>query len=158
MAIIQAMLVLDGIKGEAEDSALTGGVELIAFDWSGSAAGADSPTAGRVRLNDVTVLKYVDLASTGLWLAMLSRKPINTAVFYFRKSAGTPGSGLMTYLKLTLSDVYVVGIKWETDAENRGVVKERVTFNFSKADADYTQQNDQGGNQSVSSFSYQIPR
>ncbi len=158
MANIDALLVLDGIKGEAEDNILKNAIEVTAFDWGGSAAGADSPTAGRVRLGDVTISKNVDLASTGLWMAMLNHKSINSAAFYFRRAGGTGGSGQMVYLKVTLSDVYVVGVRWDTEEENPGLAREKVTFNFSSVDAEYTQQNDVGTNQSTSSFSYKIPR
>ncbi len=157
MAEVDILLVLDGIKGEAQDKAYKDSIEVTTFDWGGSAVGADSPSAGRVRIQDVTISKRVDAASMGLWSAMAARKPIKSAKFIFRRAGG--GALLQVpYLEVTLTDVFVVGISFHNDDEMEGYTEEKAVLNFSKVDMTYTQQGEDGGKGVQSAFSHSIPR
>ena len=164
MSALDSLLVLDGIKGESQDQAYPGAIQLLAFEFGGSAAGADNPAAGRVRMQDVVVAKRVDAASMGLWTAMVGRKAIRTAKLILRRASGdgTTATAQTPYLEVTLSDVYVTAITEKesesTAADAIGFVKETVSLNFSKIDMTYSQLSDRGVKGVQGNFSYAIPR
>ena len=163
MSFIDTLLTLDGIKGESQDKQIPGAIQLLSFEISGSATGADNPTAGRVRLQDVIINKRIDSASMALWTAMVTRKPIRTAKFVFRRSTNVGGQQKQEpYLECNLSDVYVVAM-----AEHQGeghedgaeyFVQETVTLNFSKIEMTYIQQYNESNRGANSTFGYTIPR
>ncbi len=164
MSAIDTLLILDGIKGEGQDHSFPNSIQLLSFQFGGSSEGADNPAAGRVRLEDVIVEKYIDAASMGLWQAMINRSSIRNARIIFRRASGHASgtSKQVVYLEITLSDVYVVGMsisETATPEEGQiGFAKEKVTLNFSKIEANYTQQHQSGTSGVQSKFNYTIPR
>ena len=142
-ASIDMFLQVEGVQGESRDSAHAGQCDVLAWSWgmsnSGTVAGGGSG-AGRVSIQDLSVTKYVDKASTLLMLACAKGTHYPRVTLYLRKS-GAPAS--QNFMVIIMEDVLVTSLNTGgSGGEDR--LTENVTFNFGKVTVNYWEQRADG--------------
>ena len=134
-------LKLDGITGEATDSNHKDEIQLLSFSWGGSqvtsVAGTGGSGAGKADLADLSVMKYMDKASPGIFKALISGTHIKTGVLQAVKA----GAGGKPFLKLSLEELFITSLQTSASSE---VPTESVSFSYNKIKYEYSTQNDQG--------------
>lgn len=149
-------LKLNGIDGEAADSAHKNEIELLTFNWrayqeSAMHAGAGGG-AGKATVEDLEFEHYVDRSSPNLMKYCLTGKHVDEARLTVRKAGGNP----LEYLKFTLGDVIVTSVQPFGSSKDDTRVKERVRLSFSKITQEYAVQNAQGGSAGAVTAGYDI--
>lgn len=164
MALTDYFLKVDGIDGESKDDKYSKYIELQHFEWGeankGTSAAGGGGGAGKVKMQDLRVVKHVDLASPKLFKACASGQHISKVMLACRKQGGSQ----QEYFKVTLTDVVVSGhqtlalsdqemqseygadgYQWDKLAADAAPVPtELVTFNFSKIEYEYRAQDSKG--------------
>jgi len=168
MALFDAFLKLDGIKGESADSKHKGEIDVMSFSWglqqTGVQATGGGGGAGKVSFIDFLVVKKTDASSPLLMLNCANGAHIPSAAFTVRKAGGSQ----LEYLKIKLTDVLISkyrpaggsGISWgdgsnpaADDWEARvltatqpadEIPAEFITLNFAKIEFQYQAQGADG--------------
>jgi type VI secretion system secreted protein Hcp len=133
-------LKIDGIDGESRDAKHKGEIEIESFSWGASSPQATTPgggATGRVTMQDFTFTTTVTKASPKLFLALVERRRIKTALLTVRRAGGQQ----QDFLKVTISDVSVSSWKQEAGAE---LPMDNVSMNFGKVQIAYTGQRPDG--------------
>ncbi len=140
MAVPDIYLKIDGIDGEAQDSKHTNEIEVLSFSWgvsnSGSGAVGTGSGSSRASLSDLSIMKHVDKASPGLFLACCTGKHLPTATLSVRKAGG---DAPVEYLKYDLTEVYISSVQ-TSGSDGGGIATESASLNFSKMEVTYTPQ------------------
>ena len=110
MAVFDAFLKLDGIKGESTDDKHKGEIDILSFSWglsqasAGSAAGAGlGGGVGKAHFEDITITKKVDAATPLLFLNCANGADIATGLLTVRKAGGDQ----LEYLKIKLTHALI---------------------------------------------------
>ena len=140
---VDMFLKLDGVKGEAQDSAHKDEIDVLAWSWGASQSGTTHAGSGggggKVSVQDLSVTKYTDKASGTLALFVCNGKHIKDAMLVVRKAGEMP----LEYIKLKLEDVIVSGLSYGgSGGEDR--LTENLTLNFSKFHLEYFMQKPDG--------------
>ncbi len=101
---VDMFLKIDDVKGEAQDARHKDEIEVLSWTWvtqSITVHGGAVGGAGKASFEDVTVTKWVDLASPTLLGAVSTGRHFKEAFLTVRGAGGTPFEYLK--LKLTLS-------------------------------------------------------
>ncbi|HEX2830708.1 MAG TPA: type VI secretion system tube protein Hcp [Burkholderiales bacterium] len=136
------------VKGEAGDLKHKGEIDVLSWSWamsSRSAMAAAGPSS-RATLDELRVVKKIDMASTALMSSMRSNELIRKVLLTVRKAGSDP----LEYLKIALENARITHIGLDT--ENTEVV-ERVNFAFQRITVDYTPQGNEGASRGATSFS-----
>ena len=136
-------LKMDGVTGEATDSAHKGEIEVVSWSW-GLRAPADlvsGRATGATTLTELNVVKRVDRASPTLMNFVRNHKPIGTVVLTVRKAGTSP----FEYLKIELGSVRVTSLDIEVVRTDEPEVIERIKLGFAKVTVSYTPQGESGG-------------
>ncbi|HVM99759.1 MAG TPA: type VI secretion system tube protein Hcp [Caulobacteraceae bacterium] len=140
---VDMFLKLNGIKGEAQDDKHKDEIDVLSWSWGASQGGTmhagTGGGAGKVHVQDLTVTKWVDVASSPIYNAIAGGKHIQDATLTVRKAGEKP----LEYLIIKMTDVIVTS--WHTGGsggEDR--LTENVTLNFAKVNVKYVQQNKDG--------------
>ena len=127
MAVPDIYLKIDGIDGEAQDQSHQNEIEILSFSFGVSNMGSGDVGLGsgssRASLSDLSVMKHVDKASPGLFLACCTGKHLPTATLSVRKAGG---DAPVEYLKYDLTEVYVSSVQ-TSGSDGGGIATE---FNF----------------------------
>ena len=111
MALFDAFLKLDGIKGESADAKHKGEIDIMNFGWGASQTGVQSTGggggAGKVRFHDLCILKKSDASSPLLMLNCANGAHLQEATLTVCKAGGEQ----LEYLKIKLTDVLVSSYK-----------------------------------------------
>jgi type VI secretion system secreted protein Hcp len=152
MALFDAFLKLDGIKGESADAKHKGEIDIKSFSWGLSQTGVSGTGggggAGKVKVHDFSITKTTDAASPLLFLNCANGAHIKEANFVVRKAGGEQ----LEYLKIKLTDVlissYKPGLDWsgpgDEGPEESVLSQEHVTLNFAKVEYSYQPQGSDG--------------
>jgi type VI secretion system secreted protein Hcp len=144
---IDAYLQIDSIKGESQDDAHKGWIEVSHVSWSvnqpraSSVSTAGGHTNGRADLSEVSFSKLADLASPILFQTCAAGKTIPKAVFEFMRADGDGKP--ICYFKIELENVMISNVN--PNSGNGGTITEQVHFAYSKIKCSYTQQKIAGG-------------
>jgi type VI secretion system secreted protein Hcp len=111
VALFDAFLKLDGIKGESADAKHKGEIDISSFSWGLSQTGVSGTGggggAGKVKVHDISFTKKTDASSPLLFLNCANGAHIKEASFVVRKAGGAQ----LEYLKIKLTDVLVSSYK-----------------------------------------------
>jgi len=153
MALFDAFLKLDGIKGESADAKHKGEMDIINFHWGLSQTGVQATGggggAGKVHFQDIHFIKATDSASPKLMLACATGEHIKEGHFTVRKAGGEQ----LEYLKIKLTDILVSGFKDHGGVKGKitvgmdlvdSVPRETITLNFAKVEYQYQPQDATG--------------
>jgi type VI secretion system secreted protein Hcp len=132
------------VSGESQDSVHKDQIDVIAWSWglsnSGSAQSGGGAGSGKVNVQDLTITKYVDKASTGLILAACNGTHYATVTLYVRKAGGTAP---IEYLVITLTEVIVTSVS-TGGSGGQDRLTENVSLNFATVQVQYTPQKTDG--------------
>ncbi len=138
MALFDAFLKLDGIKGESADAKHKGEIDIMSFSWgvaqTGTSATGGGGGAGKVQFQDIHFVKKTDAASPLLMLNCANGAHIKEANFVVRKAGGAQ----LEYLKIKLTDILISSFKDHGRMRSRTpgdeIPKESITLNFAKVE------------------------
>ena len=144
MALFDAFLKLDGIKGESADAKHTGEIDITSFSWGLSQTGIQATGggggAGKVAFQDISFIKKTDASSPLLMLNCANGTHIKEGNFVVRKAGGTQ----LEYLKLKLTDILVSSFKDHGSISGGDIPTESLSLNFAKVEYSYQQQGADG--------------
>jgi type VI secretion system secreted protein Hcp len=131
------------IKGEAQDENHKDEIDVNDWSWGMQAkttlsGGGASPKA---TLNELSIVKQVDSASTGLMSAMRNNELIQKAVLTVRKAGGDPHE----YFKITIEKGRITSLDVDTsNFVSSGYLSERLSLAFQKISVEYVPQGREG--------------
>jgi type VI secretion system secreted protein Hcp len=144
MALFDAFLKLDGIKGESADAKHKGEIDIASFSWGVSQTGVSATGggggAGKVSFQDIHFVKKTDASSPLLMLNCANGAHIKEANFVVRKAGGTQ----LEYLKIKLTDILVSSFKDHGSQKGDEIPMESITLNFAKVEYTYQPQGADG--------------
>jgi type VI secretion system secreted protein Hcp len=144
MALFDAFLKLDGIKGESADAKHKGEIDITSFSWGLSQTGIQATGggggAGKVAFQDISFIKKTDASSPLLMLNCANGTHIKEGNFVVRKAGGTQ----LEYLKLKLTDILVSSFKDHGSISGGDIPTESLSLNFAKVEYSYQQQGADG--------------
>jgi len=140
---VDMFLKIDSIPGESKDNKNKDSIVIESFSW-GETQTAQPGGGGQVFLQDLAFTKRMDKASPKLALACANGTAIPDAVLTCRK-AGEQYQSKDAFLKIKLYDIIVSGYHTSAVAEGEEPVPvDQVSFNYSKIEWSYQQQDHQG--------------
>jgi len=131
------------IKGEAQDQKHKDEIDVLSWSWGMAAksALAGSGPSSKASLHELTIVKSVDSASTGLMSAMRNNDLIKKAVLTVRKAGATPHE----YFKVTIEKGRITALDVDAgDFPATGQVNERMSLAFQRISVEYVPQGPDG--------------
>ncbi len=152
---VDMFLRLEGITGEAQDKVHGGEIDVLAWSWGASQSGTthvgSGGGSGKARFQDLSITKYVDLASPKLLQFLTLATHIASGTLTVRKAGGKP----LEYMIYTLTDIIVTAVSTGgSGGEDR--LTENVSLNFAQFDFKYVQQATGGGEDVDDNWSWDI--
>jgi type VI secretion system secreted protein Hcp len=152
---VDMFLKIDGCDGESADDSHSDEIDVLAFSWgmtqSGSAHTAGGGGSGKVNVQDMSLTKYLDKATTVLMQKCCSGKHFPTAVLVCRKAGDTP----VEYLKISMEEVLVSSVS-EGGGGGEDRQTENISLNFAKVKVEYTPQEGTGAAGAASELGWDI--
>ena len=141
---VDMFLKLDGVKGESVDSTHKGQIDILSWSWGMSQSGtmhlAAGGGAGKVAIQDISVVKYVDRASPTIMKMCATGEHFKTAELIVRKAGGKKP---IEYIVIKLKAVMVTAVSTGgSGGEDR--LTESITLNFAEFNYEYTPQKGDG--------------
>ena len=144
MAVADYFLKIDGVEGESQDAKHPNEIHLLSWAFSESNIGTSSAGggsgAGKVHMQDFHFTMNTCKASPKLFLACASGEHIKKGVLVCRKA----GKDQQEYLKWTFSDLLISSFATSGSGGSDNLPMDQVSFNFSKAEVEYKEQNPDG--------------
>jgi len=152
---VDMFLTLDGIKGESIDSKHKDSIDILAWSWglanTGTFHHGSGGGAGKANFQDISITKYIDIASPNLMLHCANGKHVVKGQIIVRKAGENP----LEYLKISLEKILVSGYTTGgSGGEER--LTENLSLNFAKVKVEYAQQTEKGGSGGSSDFGWDI--
>lgn len=152
---VDMFLKLGQIKGESRDKQHAGEIDVLAWSWgasnSGSAHVGGGAGSGKVNVQDLSLTKYIDLASTSILKAVSTGEHIDKATLTVRKAGGKP----LEYLLIEMDEVLISSISTGgSGGEDR--LTENISLNFAKFKIKYVEQKADGSSGGTPDFTYDI--
>jgi type VI secretion system secreted protein Hcp len=154
---VDMFLKCEGVEGEAQDDKHKNEIDVLAWSWGASQSGTThmgaGGGAGKVAVQDLSVTKYVDKASTDMLLACCNGKHYGEMTLTVRKAGGdTP----LEYIVIIMKDCIITSISTGgSGGEDR--LTENVSINFANVELKYIEQKPDGGAASPKRFAWDIP-
>jgi len=152
---VDMFIQIGDIKGESKDKTHKEKIDVLAWSWGASNAGSfhtgGGGGAGKVNVQDLSFTKYIDLASTELFLSTCNGKHHPEATLIVRKAGESP----LEYLTIVMTDVMITSYSTGgSGGEDR--LTENVTLNFAKVKVTYKEQAKAGAQAKAPSVSWNI--
>ena len=140
---VDIILEIDGIKGESVIDGHADQVDVLAWSWGahnqGAAHVSTGAGAGKVNVQDMSITKYIDKASSDIWLAVCNGKHITKLTLYVRKAGEKP----LEYIKIVMNDALFTSYS-TGGAGGEERVTESITLNFASFTFEYKTQDKTG--------------
>ena len=141
---VDFFLKIDGIDGESSDHAHEGEIDVVSWSFGANQSGtmhiAKGGGAGKVNVQDLTVVKYTDTASPNLMLHCAKGTQFDTATLVCRKAGGDEQ---VEYYKLEMEKVLVSSVQvGGNSSDDRSM--ETIALNFGLFKVTYTPQDNDG--------------
>jgi type VI secretion system secreted protein Hcp len=134
-------LKLDQIQGESEDANHKNEIQILSWSWGGhqtsSVAGPGGSGAGKVSLQDITVMTYFDKSTPKFFNSMCAGTHIKTGTMTAIK-AGADGK---PYLTVDFQELFVTSLNISASSE---IPTCSISFSYNQIAIDYQTQNEQG--------------
>jgi type VI secretion system secreted protein Hcp len=144
MALFDAFLKLDGIKGESADAKHKGEIDIASFSWgmaqTGVSATGGGGGAGKVHVHDIQISKKLDSSTPLLSLHCANGAHIKEANIVCRKAGGEQ----LEFMKIKLSDVLITSINQSASHGSDALPEESISINFAKVEWTYQPQGADG--------------
>ena len=152
---VDMFIKIGNIEGESKDAKHAKEIDVLAWSWgmsqSGSSHIGSGGGAGKVSVQDISITKYMDKASTALMLACCKGTHYDKATLVVRKAGDTP----LEYYKITMENLIVSSVSTGgSGGEDR--LTENVSLNFSKFKVEYTPQDAKGAGGAAATAAWDI--
>jgi type VI secretion system secreted protein Hcp len=154
---VDMFLTLTGIEGETKDKAKKDdkAMDVLAWSWGMSNSGTfhqgGGGGSGKVNMQDISVTKFVDKASTTLFLMACNGEHIEEGKLMVRKAGKNP----LEYLIITMKKVLVTSVSTGgSGGEDR--LTENITLNFAAVEVEYAEQKDDGSGDAAATFLWDV--
>ena len=141
---VDIFLKLDKIKGESVDDKHAGEIDVTQWSWgmtqSGTTHLGPGGGSGKVNVQDITITKYVDMATHELLKCCASGTHIANGELVVRKAGNVP----LEYFKIKMTDILISSYTTGGSGDGMDRVMETVTLNFSKYEVTYASQKNDG--------------
>lgn len=141
---VDIFLGLDKIKGESVDSTHAGKIDILQWSWgmtqSGTTHLGPGGGSGKVNVGDLSITKYVDMATHDLLKTCASGLHIASGELIVRKAGSTP----LEYMKIEMTDIMVTSYSTGGSDDGMDRVMETLSLNFAKYKMTYTSQKADG--------------
>jgi type VI secretion system secreted protein Hcp len=149
-------LDLKGIKGEAQDKAKKGWIDIFSWSFGASQSGSGGHVgggsgAGKVNMHDITVTKRTDTASSDLFLKCANGKHYDEATIVSRKAGEKPLEFLTIKLQQVFVSSYNLGGSHGDDTPT-----ESITLNFAKIQMEYQVQKPDGSGSKAGDMGWDV--
>ncbi|TWI33775.1 Hcp family type VI secretion system effector [Paracoccus sulfuroxidans] len=141
MAVDIFLKLSNNIKGESQDEKYENQIDVLGWTWgltqSGTTHMGSGGGGGKVNVQDLTVTKYVDLATTEVIKRGCSGEHITDGELIVRKSGGGQP---VEYFRLKMANLMITS--WVASGQKDGLdrLTETLTLNFRKFEVTYTPQ------------------
>jgi type VI secretion system secreted protein Hcp len=154
---VDMFMKIDGVSGEAKDSAHSGEIDVLSWNWgltqSGSRHVGGGGGSGKVSVHDINFVKYVDKSSTDLMLFCCNGKHVASAQLTVRKAGENP----VEYMVIKMTDCLISShAGGGSNGDDRLV--ETVTLNFAKVEVEYTPQKEDGTGDAKTTMGWHIAK
>lgn len=145
MAVDIFLKLSNNIKGESQDEKYQDQIDILGWTWgltqSGTTHMGSGGGGGKVNVQDLTVTKYVDLATTEIIKRGCSGEHITDGELIVRKSGGGQP---VEYFRLKMQNLMITS--WVASGQKDGLdrLTETLTLNFRKFEVTYTPQGADG--------------
>jgi type VI secretion system secreted protein Hcp len=127
------------IKGEAQDREHSSEIDILGWSWgmrAQTAMGAGGVT-GKSTLQELTVAKRVDSATTALMAALRNNEPLKKVVLTVRKAGKDP----IEYFKITLEGARITALDVvSAEEDSNEQLREKLSIAFTSICVEYTPQ------------------
>ncbi len=145
MAVDIFLKLSNNIKGESQDGTYKDNIDVLAWSWgltqSGTTHIGKGGGGGKVNVQDITLTKYVDLASNDLIKRCTSGEHIESGELIVRKSGGTQP---VEYFIIKFENLMITSYNTGGSKDGLDRIQETLTLNFRKFEVVYTLQEDSG--------------
>jgi type VI secretion system secreted protein Hcp len=140
---VDILLKIEGVDGESVIDSHEGEIDVLSWSWgmtqSGSMHVGGGGGSGKVNMQDISLTKYVDKASTNLMRACCNGEHLSSATLTVRKAGKNP----VDYMVITMEPVLVTSLSTGgSGGEDR--LTENVSLTFAKVKVGYTPQKPDG--------------
>lgn len=141
------ILDLEGIEGESNIEGFDNKIVCTSFSF-----GAMQPvdrsrnatrTGGTVEVNNISLARDHDKASTALMAALFTGKSWDSATIHFLKATGVADTGNEEFMTITLSNVIIADMNFGGSAGGYNMT-ESLSLSFSKIEFEYKVQTEAG--------------
>ena len=147
----------NGIKGEAQDAVYRDEIDVIAWNWGLSQSGTTHMGGGgggsKVSVHDISLTKYVDLATADLIQRCASGEHIQDGFIVVRKAGG---GAPVDYLRIDMKDIMISSYATGGASDGLERVQETLTLNFRSFQVTYIQQDESGAGDKDKSAGWDI--
>ncbi|REL27682.1 Hcp1 family type VI secretion system effector [Thalassotalea euphylliae] len=152
---VDIFLYLTKIDGESKDSTHEKEIDILSWSWgmtqSGTTHMGGGGGSGKVSVNDISFVKYIDSASHALLLRCASGEHIEEGILVVRKAGKDP----LEYLKITMTNIIVTSVQTGgSGGEDR--LTESVSLNFEQVKYEYVEQKMDGTGEPAKPFTWNI--
>lgn len=144
MAMDVFLKLSNDVKGESKISGHEDEIDVLAWSWGMSQSGSmhvgGGGGSGKVAVQDVSITKYVDKASSIILKKCCNGTHFDEAVLTIRKAGG---DAPVEYYKLTMKKVIISSIS-TGGSGGEDQLTENITMNFANFASSYTPQQDDG--------------
>jgi type VI secretion system secreted protein Hcp len=145
MAVDIFLELSNNIKGESQDAVHADKIDVLAWSWGMSNSGTTHMGAGgggcQVNVQDISISKYVDLASNDLIKKCTDGTHIDTGKLTVRKSGG---DAPVEYFIIDFQNIMVSSYQTGGSKDGLDRIQENLTLNFRKFQITYTLQEANG--------------
>jgi type VI secretion system secreted protein Hcp len=155
MAVDIFLELSNNIKGEAQDDVHKDKIDILAWSWGMSNSGTThmggGGGGGKVNVSDISISKYVDLASNDLIKKCADGTHIDTGKLTVRKSGG---DAPVEYFIIDFKELMVTSYQTGGSKDGLDRIQENLTLNFRYFQITYSLQEESGiaGAQSLSGW------
>ncbi|RJE82574.1 Hcp family type VI secretion system effector [Paracoccus onubensis] len=145
MAVDIFLKLSNSIKGESQDDTHRDEIDVLAWNWgltqSGTTHIGSGGGGGKVNVQDITLTKYVDLATNDLIKRATSGEHIENGELIVRKSGG---AAPVEYFRINMENIMITSYNTGGAKDGLDRIQETLTLNFRKFEVVYTLQEDSG--------------
>ncbi len=155
MALDMFLDIEGEISGESQDAKHKKEIDVLAWSWGMSQSGSfhvgGGGGAGKANFQDISVTKWIDVASPILMVYCANGDHFDKAKLTVRKAGKKP----LEYLVITMKKVLITSVSTGgSGGEDR--LTENVTLNFAHAKVEYKEQKPDGSAGTTKEFSWDI--
>lgn len=158
MAVDIFLLLSNGVRGEAQDAIYPGEIDVLGWGWgmtqSGTTHMGSGGGGGKVDVQDMSITKYVDLASNDLIKKCMDGTHFEHAKLIVRKAGGETGP--VEYYQVNMEKVMVTSYQTGGAKDGLDRIQESLTMNFARVEIVYKMQEEAGIGGAASTAAWDI--